>query len=41
VAENIIRIMQNVVKMQWMSTLVNETKKNEMGGACGMYERGE
>ena len=38
VAENIIRIMQNVVKMQWVSTLVNDTKKNEMGGACGIYE---
>jgi len=24
--------------MQWVSTLVNETKKNKMGGACGMYE---
>ena len=38
VAENIIRIMQNVVKMQWVSTLVTDTKKNEMAGACGMYE---
>jgi len=38
VAENIIRIMQNVVKMQWVSTLVNDTKKNEMGAVYGMYE---
>jgi hypothetical protein len=30
--------MQNVVKMQWVSILLNDTKKNEMGGACGMYE---
>jgi hypothetical protein len=30
--------MQNVVKMQYVSILVNDIKKNEMGGACGMYE---
>jgi hypothetical protein len=30
--------MQNVVKVQWVSILINNTKKNEMGKVCGRYE---